>query len=737
MRHSDPSTTYKPLVICPLLPRTRERMGDAIIHEAATTPDAIEKLISTHRPTTLIVGAQSIPARVLKMWRILCPNSPLTIIRRGSSLAAIDQDAAKKHGITLHNTPVNTPYVAGHIDRFLLTDAPQGTVTVIGVGNIGSQVAKSAIAKGHLVRLYSPTLANPASRDQKLKELGLDPKSVICVSSLSEAFSDANYVALTAALTKPGSITAFHVKSMAPNARFMSITEPSIFAAEALPALHDSTTKVILDSSPHLLAELRPTLPPQTREGFTLQSDVIANPDCQEDMDQAAMVKAAELELQRTMATFDLPPTASPERPKKPVVIGTGIAGLMAAYELLRHGHQTTVIGLEDGASHAQHCRHVSVTETVPHATAARTGILERPPEKEGWRLKDTFNAAEIGWAQRFEALTQRPTLHAVFTNFVIACNHQGMQGWKELQRRHPDFFEGYYFGPHLTRSYLTEHNLRQGVATQAPLNDHLRLIETYPVLDKKVAGTIRVDGFGFDIIAFMTRLKAYLVSQGVTFINDTVISRSPHSDHTMLRLTSGQEIVTDALVIAPGAYSKGLLADTTIPEHVQSTVGCWLTIPNPGITEAAKIHAPDPAGVINMVPSADFRQLHISGGFGFVGQDPQPPIDSPKVRALFVELEKVVSGLFPEQYTAAREAGSLDRRTCLRPMTADGISVLGTPNPHTVIITGTNSGGTVQAPWLAQEAVRLLEEGPHTTLTQVLSPPQPAIIKPLILSKL
>lgn len=136
--------------------------------------------------------------------------------RAGSGLDNVDKEAATKRGIVVMNTPGgNTITTAEHTIAMMFSLArniPQATASmkegkwekkkfmgvelfnktlgVVGLGNIGSQVAKRAIALGMNVIGYDPFLS-----DEKARQLGLEKVS------LDELFERSDFITLHTPLT--------------------------------------------------------------------------------------------------------------------------------------------------------------------------------------------------------------------------------------------------------------------------------------------------------------------------------------------------------------------------------------------------------------------------------------------------------------------------------------------------------------------------------------------------------
>ena len=90
-----------------------EAPSNVVFLPQTLTKQALLIQIGLLRPSTIIVGDQSIDADVIDQWRISHPFEDLYLIRRGTSLDKMRLDLCKSNSIRVINTPgVNAPHVA-------------------------------------------------------------------------------------------------------------------------------------------------------------------------------------------------------------------------------------------------------------------------------------------------------------------------------------------------------------------------------------------------------------------------------------------------------------------------------------------------------------------------------------------------------------------------------------------------------------------------------------------------
>jgi D-3-phosphoglycerate dehydrogenase / 2-oxoglutarate reductase len=183
-----------------------------VVVDIGIKPEAL--LASAHEYDGIVVRSQTkITAEVFAKATKL-----KAVGRAGVGVDNIDVPAANKHGVIVMNTPGgNTISTAEHAFTLLMSLArsiPQAhastasgkwerkhyegvelngkTLAIIGMGRIGSEVAKRAIAFGMKVVAYDPYLS--ASRAQVLR--------VELMATIEEAISDADFITVHMPLTK-------------------------------------------------------------------------------------------------------------------------------------------------------------------------------------------------------------------------------------------------------------------------------------------------------------------------------------------------------------------------------------------------------------------------------------------------------------------------------------------------------------------------------------------------------
>lgn len=215
------------------------------------TPDELKKVIKDY--DALVVRSST---KVTK--DLIDAADKLKIVgRAGVGLDNVDVDAASKKGIIVVNTPAgNTISTAEHAFSMMLAlsrNIPQAdismkkgewerkkfmghevygkTLGIIGLGRIGTEVAKRAIAFGMKVLAYDPYLSM-----EKAKELGIEP------ANLDQIYKNADYITVHTPLTDETRhmISEKQFAMMKKDVRLINCARGGIIDEDALAAALDS-----------------------------------------------------------------------------------------------------------------------------------------------------------------------------------------------------------------------------------------------------------------------------------------------------------------------------------------------------------------------------------------------------------------------------------------------------------------------------------------------------------------
>jgi glycine/D-amino acid oxidase-like deaminating enzyme len=295
--------------------------------------------------------------------------------------------------------------------------------------------------------------------------------------------------------------------------------------------------------------------------------------------------------------------------------------------------------------------------------------------------------------------------------------NRASLRCWDVLFKDCPHLLRDTWHGQRILRLYTNKEDLIKGFTLQKDVNREVAMLSSLEVVAccpalsgaverRAIAGAVDVDGYGVDIIQLAENIRTQLETDGVCF--------------RYAQLSSLPSPFAGVTIVTSGVSQDSLINGSAYHRHVQGVLGCWITLPNPGLTQALKLHALEPAGVLNFVPSIKGDVVFVSGGFGYSGKA-LPEMDDPRVEELFQVVEYATASLFPDALREAKRSRILDRRLCIRPMTPDGLPIL-YDDSDVIYCGGTSSGGATQAPLLARLTADLVDHSP-SIITAVLNP--------------
>ena len=270
--------------------------------ESDPTLIVLQKVLQAYQPDVLIAGNNAVPGLAICAWRTAVGSSKdLLVIRRGVDTRAIDKAAAAEQRVNVGNLPgINSPFVAQHMLKYLKLEQaqPNSKIAIIGVGNIGKNIANRAINLGLDVHLFSLSLQNPNLRTSILEQRGINPHQVTCASSREEALVGAEYLAIAIPWENPqgqlnaGMISPQHLEILSVNARIASASPPKIFAPQALAFLNQKISQgelyVRIDTAQRLAEEAKQAYPHLE----TAYNEAFAAPECQRALDYAWLDQA-------------------------------------------------------------------------------------------------------------------------------------------------------------------------------------------------------------------------------------------------------------------------------------------------------------------------------------------------------------------------------------------------------------------------------------------------------------
>lgn len=266
------------------------------------TLKTLRHALEIFQPHVLIVGNNTVNSAAIVAWRYAVGDAQkLQIIRRGVDTRAIDKMTAQKYNVIVDNLPgLNSPYVAQHMSKYLNLKKAQANskIAIIGVGNIGKDIAITAIDYDLEVHLFSPSLQIPELRLSTLLNRGITPEKVVCDPSIEEALIKASYVAIAVPWensqggNNAGMIEEKHILSLAPDARVVSASVPGIFSEQALTLMNERMEQekmyVRIDTPKRHVEKVKQHYPYLD----AAHDEAFAAAECQQTLDKAMLRKA-------------------------------------------------------------------------------------------------------------------------------------------------------------------------------------------------------------------------------------------------------------------------------------------------------------------------------------------------------------------------------------------------------------------------------------------------------------
>lgn len=271
--------------------------------EEETDPslESLRQILEKIQPDVLIVGNNAVPGKAIVAWRAsVGKEKKLLAIRRGVDTRAIDKEAARLESVAVGNLPgINSPFVARHMIKYLkLDEAKSGSkIAIVGVGNIGKNIAIKAIDCGLSVHLLSPSLQDNSRRDSYLNSKKIPADKVVCSEKIDSALNDASHVAIAIPWkndfgTNQDSINLEAIESLTANAKIVSASVPRIFSIEALKLMNhlagEEKIYVRIDTSKRRAVETKINYPNLD----VCHDRAFASSECQQALDRAVLEKA-------------------------------------------------------------------------------------------------------------------------------------------------------------------------------------------------------------------------------------------------------------------------------------------------------------------------------------------------------------------------------------------------------------------------------------------------------------
>lgn len=374
---------------------------------------------------------------------------------------------------------------------------------------------------------------------------------------------------------------------------------------------------------------------------------------------------------------------------KSVVVVGGGLIGLTTALLLSERGAEVTVIdhGPMGGGAARGNAGFMCTTLLEPLAApgAFKSAISSLNDPTRALRVHARALPGMVGWGM----------------HFARSCTNErynsGRVSLAKLNRRGPEALaflgtlgvnvqlDGQlvvpFHDPAVAADYLARLTPMAdfGVTLPSGMLDGDELRKVVPALTNHVtAGYIVPNDRSIDPRVFVDSLIAALRSRGVTLIEDAPITSVGHANRRVNSITTTKgTFVVDEILLSAGAGSRLLgrhfgLRIPIVPGQGYN-VGLPISagLPNPVIFEEAHAVA---------TPFKD--RIRLGGTMEFDGDTPR--FDQRRVDAILVSLRK---------YLNLEWDGSFDTWAGSRPMSADGLPMMGRPSEFDNLVLATGHG--------------------------------------------
>ena len=369
------------------------------------------------------------------------------------------------------------------------------------------------------------------------------------------------------------------------------------------------------------------------------------------------------------------------------LIIGAGIAGVTTAYHLHRYGTEVTVVDRESGSGlECSYANGGGLTASVPepwNAPGIHKVLFQSLGKKDApILLRMRALPGILPWGIRFLLSSRRDVfINNVKRNSLLA--NYSLSLIKEIQEEvNIDFhYSGsgtlLVFRDQVALDAYLEHAdfLENECGVESQPLDQSKLIAQEPSLQpirEKLTGAIFFpeDASG-NCYLFCSRLAEALENNGIKFRYSTNVTNIvPGNSNISAELANGETVRADAIVLATGAYSPHLLRPLGIRLPVYPAKGYSLTLPMNGWNKRPRHLIGDMSLHAGVVPLGD-EILRVAGTAEFTGYDKSIPQER------VGNLIGLVKAIFPE-FAESVDSSAIDPWTGFRPMSADGVPVLG-----------------------------------------------------------
>ena len=295
-------------------------------------------------------------------------------------------------------------------------------------------------------------------------------------------------------------------------------------------------------------------------------------------------------------------------RKKEVIIVGGGIIGLATAYYLNLEGHDVSVIDqdkIKSGASHIN-SGYLTPSHIVP---LAAPGMISKGfrwifNNSSPFYIKPRFDLDLVNWGMKFmKSCTSEHVQKSMKS--ILDINLLSKKLFVEMQQSNA--FDFHLESKGLLMAYKTsvaEREEAKAASWAKDLGIIVKQLSKEEILKIQPKATMEVAGaFMYESDAhttpelFMNNLKNHLMSRGVKFFLDTVVSSFQKKEKKIETLNTNKGIFkADEFVIATGAWTEGILKELGIKLSIQAGKGYSFDVKNitglsiPAILSEAKV---------------------------------------------------------------------------------------------------------------------------------------------------
>ena len=387
----------------------------------------------------------------------------------------------------------------------------------------------------------------------------------------------------------------------------------------------------------------------------------------------------------------------------KVAVLGAGVIGVTTAYELMRDGHEVTVIDRCSAPAQETSFANaglISPGHALPWASPGVPLVLLRSLYRNDQAFRMGFSLDPAFWRWSFNFLWHcnkralykngeisytlsrysQARLDKVATDTGIDFHHQ-KRGLLYLHRQQQSLDEG-----------LAAHKILREFGHEYELWDRNQIATNEPafaaVKDKFCGGIYNPSDASGDCERFTRKLSEHCVTKGVKFLYNTEIKNLIRSKNGISGVQLGnQQFTADRYIIALGSYSPLLTKTIGLRIPVYPVKGYSMTLPITNLSQIPKMGGVDEHNLCSFSQLGD--QLRVCATAEFAGYD-----DAYQEKN-FRHLREVAKELFP----TGVDHQKIEYWACLRPMTPFGTPIIKTTQyPNLFLNTGQGHLGWTQA---------------------------------------